>query len=108
MNRKTTFALAAGSALALLLAATPAEAGPGRIANRESRQQARIADGVASGSLTPRETARLEGREAALDRSIARMKSDGSLSPGERLRIEKRQDRISRGIYRQKHDAQGR
>lgn len=106
MNRKTTLALAAGSALTLLLAASPAEAGV--IANRQGRQQTRIAQGVASGQLTPRETARLEGREAALNRSVARMGSDGSLSPSDRLRIERRQDRISRGIYRQKHDAQQR
>jgi hypothetical protein len=106
MNRKTTLALAAGSALSVLLAAAPAEAG--RIDNRENRQQSRISQGIASGRLNPRETARLEGREAALNRSIARMRSDGSLSAGDRARIERRQDRISRGIYRQKHDAQGR
>jgi hypothetical protein len=106
MNRKTTLALTAGSALAALLAATSSEAGV--IANRQARQQTRIAQGVASGQLTPRETARLEGREAALNRSIARMGSDGSLSAGERLRIQSRENRISRGIYRQKHDAQHR
>ena len=107
MNRKTAFAVAAGSALAVLLAASPAEAG--RIGNREARQQTRIAGGIADGRLTPREkTARIETREAALNRSIARMRSDGTLSSGERVRIEKRQDRISRGIYRQKHDPQSR
>jgi hypothetical protein len=106
MNRKTTLTLVAGSALTVLLAASPAQAGV--IANRQSRQQTRIAQGVASGQLTPRETARLEGREAALNRTIARLGSDGSLSPSDRLRIESRQNRISRGIYRQKHDAQSR
>jgi hypothetical protein len=107
MNRKTTLALAAGSAFTVLFAAAPAEAA-GRIAKREALQQTRIANGVRSGQLTPRETARLEGREAALNRSIARMRSDGSLSAGERARIERRQDRISRGIHRQRHDAQTR
>ena len=106
MNRKIIVSIAAGSALAVLLAASPAEAA-GRIRNRENRQQTRIGNGIESGRLTPREASRLEGREAALNRSISRMRSDGSLSPSERLRIEKRQDRISRGIYRQKHDAQG-
>jgi hypothetical protein len=105
MKRTTALTLSAGSVLAVLLSAAPAQAA-GRIANREARQQNRIAAGVASGQLTPRETARLEGREAALNRSIARMSRDGNLSAGERLRIERRQDRISRGIYRQKHDAQ--
>ena len=107
MNRKIAISIATGSALAVLLAASPAEAS-GRIRNREARQQSRIGNGIENGELTPREAGRLEGREAALNRSIARMRSDGILSGRERLRIEKRQDRISRGIYRQKHDAQGR
>ena len=107
MNRKSSFAIAFGSAAVLSLAfAAPAEAG--RIGNRQERQQQRIAGGVSRGALTARETARLERRETSLNRSIARMRSDGSLTPGERSRIETRQDRISRGIYHQKHDAQSR
>jgi DNA-binding CsgD family transcriptional regulator len=106
MKRKTSFAFAFGSAAVLSLAfAAPAEAG--RIGNRQERQQQRIAGGVSSGSLTARETARLERRETGLNRSVARMRSDG-LTRGERARIEKRQDRISRGIYHQKHDGQTR
>jgi hypothetical protein len=107
MTGKRSFVLAFGSAAVLSLAfAAPAEAG--RIGNRQERQQQRIAGGVAGGSLTARETARLERREAGLNRSIARMRSDGGLTRNERFRIEKRQDRISRGIYRQKHDGQTR
>lgn len=107
MNRKLSIWLVSGCALTLsLAAAAPAEAG--RIHNRAERQQGRIAQGVASGQLTARETARLEGREVALNRSVARMRSDGALTRGERVRIEKRQDRISRGIYGQKHDGQTR
>ena len=105
MNRKLSFALTAGSAFALwVAAATPAEAG--RIANRQARQQTRIAGGGASGELNARETARLERREAALNRSVNRMRADGTLTPREHVRIEQRQDRVSRGIYRQKHDRQ--
>lgn len=105
MNKKVSFALTAGSACALwVAAATPAEAG--RIANRQERQQTRIARGVLSGDLNARETARLERREAALHRSVRRMRADGKLTRGERVRIENRQDRISRGIHRQKHDRQ--
>lgn len=105
MNRKLSFALTVGSAIALGVAvATPAEAG--RIANRQERQQSRIAGGVASGALNAREAARLERRGAALNRSVRRMRADGPLTRGERARIERRQDRISRGIHRQKHDRQ--
>jgi exonuclease VII large subunit len=88
-----------------LLAATPAEAG--RIRVRAERQQARIAQGVRSGSLTAREIARIEAREAALARDVRILRRDG-LSPRERARIERRQDRLSRDIYRQKHDRQRR
>ena len=105
MNKKLSFVLTGGAALALwVAAATPAEAG--RISNRQARQQTRIAAGVASGKLNARETARLECREAALNRSIHRMRADGGLTRGERVRIETRQDRISREIYHQKHDRQ--
>ncbi len=107
MKRKNRFALVLGCAAVLGLAvASPAEAG--RIADRQARQQDRVAQGTASGRLTARETARLESREAALHRSVARMRSDGGLSGNERLRIGKRQDRISLAIARQKHDGQTR
>ena|SRR2546429_9865871 len=88
-----------------LFVASSAEAG--RIGARAVRQQKRIAQGVASGALTARETARLEAREAALDRDVRVMRRNG-LTPAERARIERRQDRISRSIYRQKHDGQTR
>jgi hypothetical protein len=109
MTRKFFLSLMSGPALALLLLpATPAEAG--RIHNREKRQQARIAQGVASGQLTAGETARLEGREARLHRDVRAMRTanGGPLTPGERARVERRQDRLSRSIYRQKHDARTR
>ena len=91
--------------VATLTLGTPAFAG--RIVNREVNQQERIAQGVASGALTPRETARLEGREARLNREIRRDRwTGGGLSWAERARIERQQNRLSRSIWREKHDAQ--
>ena len=107
MNRKPFSVLVLGSVVAATLsAAAPAEAGT--IANREGRQQRRISQGVSSGQLTARETARLEGREAHLNREIGAMRSSngGSLTPGERVLVQRQQNSISRGIYRQKHDGQ--
>jgi hypothetical protein len=76
-----------------------------QIKQRQENQQDRIAQGVASGELTPRETARLERREANLNRTIARdRKTGGGLSPQERRRITRRQNSVSRDIRRQKHD----
>lgn len=107
MKKTRTFALAAGSALAsCLLFAAPAEAG--RIPTRKENQQDRIAQGVASGQLNPRETARLETREAHLNREVSRMRANdgGSLTPAQHARVEHQQDRLSRNIYQQKHDGQ--
>ena len=51
-----------------LLASSTAALAEGRIAQRKENQQARIAQGVSSGSLTPHETAKLERKESALNR----------------------------------------
>lgn len=99
-----TVARIAAALLAITLAVPTFAAGVDR---RERRQQARIAGGVASGELTPRETARLERQQARIDRRIARDRADGGgLSAAERARIHRQQNRASRQIYREKHDAQ--
>ena len=107
MRIPRTITWAAAVAIAGVFVASDASA-EGRIVRRKERQQARIAQGVASGELTPRETARLERREAALNREERRMRASngGKLTPADRRRIERQQDRLSRGIYREKHDAQ--
>ena len=87
------------------IAAVPAEA---RINQRQTHQQQRIYNGVSNGSLTARETYRLERQQAGIARLEARSRADGNgLNWRERARIEHRQDRASRNIYRQKHDGQG-
>ena len=99
--------------LGLLLAATgaafaqtPAGTATPRIDQREANQQQRIAKGVASGQLTPRETQKLEKREAHIAADTARAKSDGKVTRAERARLTREQDRASRAIHKQKHDAQ--
>jgi hypothetical protein len=80
-----------------------------RIEKRREAQQARIAQGVKSGELTARETAKLEAKEAKLNRAIRKDRRDGGgLTAKERVKIEKAQDKMSRDIYRQKHDRQDR
>ena len=77
------------------------------IRKREKRQQERIAQGVKSGELTPKETAKIERKEARLNREIKRDRADGGgLSPRERAKITRQQNRTSREIYREKHDNQ--
>jgi hypothetical protein len=74
---------------------------------REARQQQRIAEGVESGSLTPREAASLERRETKIHNEIKRDRkaNGGQLTPAERAKINREQNRASRAIYRKKHNS---
>ena len=96
-------------ALALSLTGVSAFAGPKRnIDKREARQQHRIAQGIQSGSLTPRETARLEQQEARINALEAKdRQSGGGLSPQERGELNRLLNTESHRIYVQKHDGQG-
>ena len=95
------------AALSLLLLSAPAVAADPAMPGAERRQQVqqrRIADGVASGELTPRETVRLERQQAGIERAQRRIEADGKVTPGERARLHARQDKASRDIYRAKHN----
>lgn len=94
--------LVAAGTLGLALPATA-----DRIDDREANQQGRISRGIADGSLTPREAARLEREEARIRKEEARFKADGDLSPWERRRLMRDEDRASRDIWRERHDGQG-
>jgi Ni/Co efflux regulator RcnB len=80
------------------------------INQRRENQQDRIAQGVRSGRLSPRETAHLETREARLNHEIRsdRRAHDGHLTSPERRQINRQQNRMSKSIYRDKHDGLGR
>lgn len=95
---------------------TSSTAGPGavdpghprvnQVNRRQTRQQKRIANGVANGSLTPKETANLERREASVQRQEQRdmAKHNGHLTKAEQRHLNRRENRISRSIYRDKHN----
>ena len=79
----------------------------GVIQGRQARQQRRIAEGVRGGSLTPRETVKLERKERAIRREVRRDRRDGKgLTGREKAKITRQQNRVSREIYNEKHDAQ--
>jgi WXXGXW repeat (2 copies) len=73
---------------------------------RRYNQQGRIANGVASGQLTPGETKNLEGRQANLNKEIHsdRSANGGTLTPQERGRVNQQQNNLSRSIYNDKHN----
>ncbi len=101
---KTTFGKLVAAVL-VLSAVSPALAA--EVDRRQANQQARIAEGVESGQLTPRETARLERKEARIRREIHRDRAanGGTLTPAEKARVNRQENRVSRQIYREKHDA---
>ena len=98
--------IAAAASIAVLVASGAfAET---RVARRQERQQARIAQGVKDGQLTANETASLEKKEARLQAETRDMREDhgGTLTPSERARINRQQNRLSKDIAHQKHDHQ--
>jgi len=104
MRIVTAAALALGTVLAL-----GGIAQAGTINRREHRQVHRIAEGVRSGQLTRRETARLLAEQAYIRAEEYRFRHSGNgLSARERLRLQHDLNRASRDIYRQTHDAQHR
>ncbi len=94
-------------------AVTPAPAAPitGRsIHERKERQQARIAQGIKNGSLSPAETARLEHQEAGINQEERgdRAQNNGKLTGADKRLINKQQNQESRRIHREKHDGPAR
>ncbi len=77
------------------------------IQQRKQIQQDRIAQGVKSGQLRARQTARLESREASINREerAMRRKNNGRLTKADRAALTKRQNHVSHAIYKDKHNA---
>ena len=118
---KTLFALAVGGLMvagsaAAQTASTTSGAGPGvvdpghprvnQVNRRQERQQKRIANGVASGKLSPKETSHLEKREANLQKTEQKdmAKNNGHLTKAEQRNLNRRQNHISKSIYKDKHN----
>jgi len=97
------------AAAGLLLGFTGiASADEGQIKERKENQQRRIGNGVKNGSLTPKETARLEHKETKLNKEIRheRKENGGNLTNKEKAQVNRQQNRLSKDIYKQKHDGQ--
>jgi len=90
----------------MLPLAAGAQTNTPRVDQRESNQEARIQQGVTSGSLTQKETMRLENGQQRVQSMEAQAKSDGVVSKQERHQLHHAQDVQSQRIYNQKHDRQ--
>jgi len=77
-----------------------------RIDQRQTNQEKRIEQGVASGQLTPREAKRLERKEDRIAHVEQHAKADGVVTGQERKHLAKMENHTSRDIRREKHDAQ--
>ncbi len=77
-----------------------------KIDARQTNQEKRIDQGIASGALNAKETARLDKRETRIEADKLAAKADGKVTTAERRKLKREQNRASRAIHRQKHDAQ--
>ena len=80
----------------------------GQWLKRQTNQQKRICQGVASGELTRCEAGRLEREQRHIQKQKRKAWSDGILMPCERTCLERNQDYASSYIYRLKHNDIGR
>ena len=94
------------AALALPVLAQTDPQPKSEVGKRAENQQDRIAQGVKSGQLTPRETANLESKDAHINREIHsdRAANGGKLTGAEKAKVNHQQNRVSRQIYRDKHN----
>ncbi len=107
MNLKTIIAaavIAVIPALSYAQARDPA-ATPG-IDKRQEVQQKRIDQGVQTGELNKRETARLERHQAGIEKMENKAKADGTVTKKERAKLHHAQNHENQRIHRQKHDRQ--
>ena len=87
-------------------AQAPAASETPKIDRRQASQDQRIDQGVTSGSLTARESAKLRARQDNIARDEAAAKADGVVTKAERRKLTREQNHASAAIYRQKHDRQ--
>ncbi len=100
--------LLAVSAISLMTSGLAfAEAETPVIDQRQTNQEQRIDQGIASGQLNEREANRLNRQQERINKMEDRAKSDGVMTKKERARIGAAQARASRHIAREKHDRQG-
>ena len=73
---------------------------------REQRQQNRIANGMKSGELTPKETARLEKQQQHIVKQEKKdmAKDNGHLTKKDQAQLNREQNKASRDIYKDKHN----
>ena len=90
--------------LSLALSSMTPLAFAGEVKEREENQQDRIAQGIKSGELTPREAANLEKGEAKIEKDREAALADGKMTPKEKRKLNHEENKESRKIYKKKHN----
>lgn len=86
--------------------ANSAHYGNNEVGQRRENQQDRIAQGIRSGQLTPRETEKLENQQQGINHEVARMRqaNGGKLTGADRRAVNQQQNQASGNIYAKKHN----
>jgi hypothetical protein len=93
-----------GVLVGTLILGTVIVAMAGPFTRRETRQQARICQGVGNGQVTPWEFRHLERQQGRIEAYRGHAWSDGSLNRWEGRHLTRMQNRASRDIWRAKHN----
>jgi len=90
--------------------ANTAHYGNNEVGQRRENQQDRIAQGIQSGQLTARETAKLERQQQSINHEDASMRAanGGKLTGADKAALNRRQNNASKNIYAKKHNGQTR
>ena len=105
--KRLMFTLLTGALLTGSLALADDVVKPKSVAGkRAENQQDRIAQGVKSGQLTPKETVNLEKKEAAIHKEVRteRKANGGTLTPAEKKQVNSQQNKVSKQIDNKKHN----
>ncbi len=84
--------------------AAAAQTGTNGVDQRENNQRKRIVDGVQSGDLGLKETAKLLKQQADIRKFERKAKSDGTVTFRERFRLHRELNQASRNIRRKKNN----
>jgi hypothetical protein len=96
----------AGALFAMVALPVAAQTETPRVDARQANQEARIEQGVKSGELTGKETAKLEAGLAMVQAKETKAKADGVVTKKERTKLAHAQNKQSKKIHNQKHDKQ--
>lgn len=93
--------------LAAVMAASSQASTPAtpRVDAHQASQAGRIQQGVANGSLTRKEAARLRAEQRGIRAEERAFKADGVVTHAERQQLRQDQRQASRHIYKKKHNA---